>query len=390
MTRKSRISILAFSMTATLAFWLAGCSTPVLEATDTAARGNVRLQKVSFAACPHTQEADWDVTLKAFKKSCARIGGSNSWKAICSEAGQYIGSSREFFQKHFDLWHVKAVNARGKEQETGLMTGYYEPELEGSLTRSRSYSVPLLSPPDDLITLDISRFDDTLAKTAFKGKVEARRFFPYDTRGTIEARSDLARYALCWVQDPVDAFFLQVQGSGRIRLTNGEVMRLAYADNNGRPYRAIAHWLTQNTSLKPAQMSMDRIRAWARDNPTRVRELLDYNERYIFFQERKDLAPEEGPIGSLGVPVTPRVSVAVDSSIWPLGLPFIVQVHQASPALSFVRPVLAQDTGSAIRGPLRFDYFWGSGHKAGQAAGSQKSAVKAWALFPKGSNPSAF
>ena len=167
-------------------------------------------------------------------------------------------------------------------------------------------------------------------------------------------------------------------------------MRLAYADNNGRPYRAIAHWLTQNTSLKPAQMSMDRIRAWARENPTRVRELLDYNERYIFFQERKDLAPEEGPIGSLGVPVTPRVSVAVDSSIWPLGLPFIVQVHQASPALSFVRPVLAQDTGSAIRGPLRFDYFWGSGHKAGQAAGSQKSAVKAWALFPKGSNPSAF
>ena len=270
------------------------------------------------------------------------------------------------------------------------MTGYYEPELEGSLTRSKAFSVPLLSPPDDLITLDVSRFDTALAKTNFKGKVVSRRFVPYDTRGAIEARRDLARFALCWVQGPVDAFFLQVQGSGRIRLTNGEVLRLAYADNNGRPYRAVANWLTQNTSLKPSQMSMERIRSWARENPTRVRELLDYNERYIFFQERKDLAHEEGPVGSLGVPITPCVSVAVDSRIWPLGLPFIVKVQQAAPALSFVRPVIAQDTGSAIRGPLRFDYFWGSGHKAGQAAGSQKSAINAWALFPKGSNPSAF
>ncbi len=390
MTRKSRISILAFSMTATLAFWLAGCSTPVLEATDTAERGNALLKKVTFDACPQTQEVDWDAMLSAFKKSCTRIAGSPSWKVVCSKAQHYVGTSREFFQSNFDLWRVTAVDTRGHEQETGLMTGYYEPELEGSLTRSRAYSVPLLSPPDDLITLDVSRFDTALAKTNFKGKVVSRRFVPYDTRGAIEARRDLARFALCWVQDPVDAFFLQVQGSGRIRLTNGEVLRLAYADNNGRPYRAVANWLTQNTSLKPSQMSMERIRAWARENPTWVRELLDYNERYIFFQERKDLAREEGPVGSLGVPVTPRVSVAVDSRIWPLGLPFIVKVQQAAPALSFVRPVIAQDTGSAIRGALRFDYFWGSGDTAGQAAGSQKSAVKAWALFPKGSNPSAF
>lgn len=390
MTRKSRIAILAFSLTATLACWLAGCSAPVPEVTDTAERGNALLKKVTFDACPQTQEADWDAMLSAFKKSCTRIAGSPSWKAVCSKAQHYVGSSREFFQSNFDLWRVTAVDTRGHEQETGLMTGYYEPELEGSLTCSKAFSVPLLSPPDDLITLDVSRFDTALAKTNFKGKVVSRRFVPYDTRGAIEARRDLARFALCWVQDPVDAFFLQVQGSGRIRLTNGEVLRLAYADNNGRPYRAVANWLTQNTSLKPSQMSMERIRAWARENPTRVRELLDYNERYIFFQERKDLAREEGPVGSLGVPVTPRVSVAVDSRIWPLGLPFIVKVQQAAPALSFVRPVIAQDTGSAIRGALRFDYFWGSGDTAGQAAGSQKSAVKAWALFPKGSNPSAF
>ena len=270
------------------------------------------------------------------------------------------------------------------------MTGYYEPELAGSPTRSEHYRVPLLSPPDDLITFNPSLFDASLPKTALKGKVTGRRLVPYDTRRMIEKRTDLARYALCWVQDPVDAFFLQVQGSGRIRLPDGQILRLTYADNNGRPYRAIANWLTKNSNLKPEQMSMQRIRSWAAENPTRVRELLDYNERYIFFHKREGLAAELGPIGSLGVPVTPHVSVAVDTGIWPLGIPFIVQAHQSHPALDFARPVIAQDSGSAIRGPLRFDYFWGSGFQAGYSAGSQKSSLKAWALVPKGFNPFVF
>ena len=144
MTRKSRIAILAFSLAAALACWRAGCAAPVPEVTDTAERGNALLKKVTFDACPQTQEADWDATLKAFKKSCTRIAGSPSWKAVCSKAQHYVGSSREFFQSNFDLWRVTAVDTRGHEQETGLMTGYYEPELEGSLTRSKAFSVPLL------------------------------------------------------------------------------------------------------------------------------------------------------------------------------------------------------------------------------------------------------
>ena len=390
MIRKSRLRVAFFFWTLAFSAVLAGCTSLMPESPDTLTRGPVRLEKTTFALCPQTQEVDWDVALHAFKKSCTRIGKKAPWKAVCAKSDGYTGSSRKFFRDHFDPWRVLTIDSEGNARDTGLMTGYYEPELDGSLTRSERFCVPLLSPPDNLLALNVSRFDPSLPKTAFKGKVTGRRFVPYDTRRAIEMRGDLARYALCWLQDPVDAFFLQVQGSGRVRLEDGHVLRLAYADNNGRPYRAVANWLTQNTALKPEQMSMERIRAWAKENPNRVRELLNYNERYIFFQERKDAALGDGPVGSLGVPITPCGTVAVDSKIWPLGVPFIVQVHQDNPTLSFVRPVIAQDTGSAIRGPLRFDYFWGSGSIAGQAAGSQKSAVRAWVLIPKRADPFAF
>jgi len=188
-------------------------------------------------------------------------------------------------------------------------------------------------------------------------------------------------------EDPVEAFFLQVQGSGRVQLQDGSFVRLGYAANNGHPYRALSRWLVEYAKIKPSQMSMQRIQRWAKDHPGRVNELLSYNRNYVFFMERFGFSDDEGPIGSQGVCLTPGASVAVDRSYWSMGLPFVVDVTQENPDLSFCKPVLAQDTGGAIRGVLRFDHFWGYGPEAGESAGKQKSEVRAWVLSPKGYTP---
>ncbi len=195
------------------------------------------------------------------------------------------------------------------------------------------------------------------------------------------------RYVICWVDDPIEAFFLQIQGSGRIALDDGSVMRVGFADQNGHPYRAVAGWLVKNAGLSTSEMSMQRIKRWAKENPNRTQELLNANPNFVFFSERRGSSPEEGPLGAQEVPLTAEASVAVDRRYWPLGLPFVLDIEQASPRMKMARAVVAQDTGSAIRGVLRFDYFWGYGEQAGSRAGAQKSDVRAWILMPRGEDP---
>ena len=267
------------------------------------------------------------------------------------------------------------------------MTGYYEPMLRGSKTRHGDYQYPLYGVPDDLITVDLAGLHPQLKGLRLRGKLVGNRVVPYDTRGEIESRSDLRGKVLCWVDDPVDAFFLQIQGSGRVLLEDGTFMRLGYADQNGHPYKAVGGWLVENAGLKREEMSMQRIRQWVRENPKRTRELLDTNPNFVFFTERTGFADDEGPIGAQGVPVTGGATVAVDRRYWQLGVPFLTKADQERPAMHFVRPVIAQDTGGAIRGVIRFDYFWGYGDIAGLQAGRQKSEVKAWVLVPRGKTP---
>ena len=207
---------------------------------------------------------------------------------------------------------------------------------------------------------------------------------PYYTRAELEQQGLLAGKELLWVDNPVEAFFLQVQGSGRVALGDGaETVRVAYADQNGHPYRSIGRWLVDKGELTLDQASMQGIKGWAQANPGRVQELLNVNPSYVFFKEEKIVDPAKGPKGALGVPLTPRRSIAVDPQFIPLGAPVFLSTTQPNSALLLRRLMLAQDTGGAIRNPVRADFFWGFGPEAGEQAGKMKQQGQLWVLLPK-------
>ncbi len=353
--------------------------------------GNLRMRAARFADLPSTRDADWDQALKAFRVSCSTMGKYMLWREVCRNAeGIPEGLGRAFFEGNFEPWQVWEKGEAGDFSDRGLMTGYFEPIVRASRTRHGNYQYPIYGVPDDLITVDLSSVYPELKHMRLRGKLEGRKLVPYDDRNGIERRADLReKSVICWADDPVEVFFLQVQGSGRVLLNDGKMLRVGYANQNGHPYRSLGGWLVANAGLTRDEMSMQRIKQWVRDNPHRRRELLGVNPNFVFFQERKGYGDDEGPVGSQGVPLTPQASVAVDKRFWKLGLPFVTQAEQSNPPLAFARPVIAQDTGGAIRGILRFDYFWGLGDAAGDKAGAQKSAARAWVLVPKGQSPAA-
>lgn len=349
-------------------------------------QGSLRLSITSFSALPATQDKDWAQALGAFQASCATaMGNKPAWRAVCRQANQTDrNNARAFFLQSFTVWRAAAVDSDGVPQQTGLMTGYYEPLLRGSRVRSGQYQTPLYAVPRDLVVTNKG------PSQGGRAKKQGGKLVPYDTRAQITARKYFPAKVICWVDDPVEAFFLQVQGSGRIEFPDGRMIRVVFADHNGQPYKSLGNWLIRNAGMSASSMSMQSIKAWAVANPQKVQELLNSNPRYVFFSEKPLVSPEAGPAGAQGVPLTAQASVAVDRSQWPLGLPLIIAARQSLPALSFVRPVVTQDTGTAIKGPLRFDFFWGYGDQAGLAAGRQKSEARAWVLIPKGFDPETF
>ncbi|MBP3438165.1 MAG: murein transglycosylase A [Sutterella sp.] len=369
---------------AAAALTLAACTTVEKPTAD---RPSVSFRQTDFDRLPSADGESWQGALAAFQRSCAVLQNDSRWREVClaALATDALGAQR-FFLSRFVPWQVYARNTEGDLSDTGLMTGYYEPLLKGSLTRRVPFVHPVYGVPDDLLIVDLAELYPKLKGMRLRGKLVGRRIVPYDSRAEIDRREDMSRWALAWVDDPVAAFFLQIQGSGRILLEDGSYLRVGYADQNGHPYRAIGGWLVSRGYLKRHELSMQRIQAWARANPARVSELLEQNPSFIFFEERPG-SPDEGPLGAQGVPLTPESSVAVDPRFWRLGTPFIVMADQSRPDLHFVRPVIAQDTGGAIRGAIRFDYFWGFGNLAGEAAGRQKSEAKAWVLVPAGLTP---
>ncbi len=367
-----------------LALFLASCTTVQKPEEPARPRGPV-FEEAAFSGLPRTDDADWENALKSFRTSCRVMKNRSPWTGAC-RAAEGVGEkeARRFFEENFTPWRV--LKDSTKDGSTGLMTGYYEPLLSGSRTKGAPYLHPVYGVPDDLLIVDLAEVYPKLKGLRLRGKLEGRRVVPYDSRAGIQARTDMDRWAIAWVDDPVESFFLQIQGSGRIRLPDGSFVRVGFADQNGHSYHAIGKWLVEKEAFKPHELSMQRIKAWARANPDKVDEALAQNPSYVFFQERSG-DPSEGPIGSQGVPLTPLASVAVDHREWRLGTPFVVAARQENPALAFARPVVAQDTGGAIRGLLRFDYFWGFGDAAGQSAGRQKSEAAAWVLVPRGFSP---
>jgi membrane-bound lytic murein transglycosylase A len=326
---------------------------------------------------PH---AAWD----AFLAGCGTLKNQTAWQTVCNTAALLQDLSpdtlRGFFETNFTPYQV--INGDGSD--TGLITGYYEPLLYGSRTPGKRYRYPIYGAPDDLLTIDLGDVYPELKSMRLRGRLDGKRVVPYFDRSQIEnGTAPLASKEIVWVDDPIDLFFLQIQGSGRVKLDSGETIRLGYADQNGYPYRSIGRQLVDRGELPLEKASMDGIKQWANRNPGKLRELLDYNASYVFFREMP-VDATVGPIGALGVPLTASRSLAVDARIVPLGAPVFLATTWPNSDKPLKQLMLAQDTGGAIRGGVRADFFWGFGDQAALHAGSMRQSGKMWVLLPNG------
>ena len=344
----------------------------------------------AFEAIPGWADDTLAEAWPAFSTGCAALvaqaATATIWGEPCAVATTIdprdATAVRAFFERHFTAYQALAPDGK----ETGLATGYYEPLLNGSRVRSERNRYPLYAPPDDLLTIDLAELYPELKDKRLRGRIDGNRVVPYWPRADIEAgRAQLVGKELVFVDDPVEAFFLQIQGSGRVRLAEGGVMRVGYADQNGQPFRSIARLLIDRGELAPDRASMQAIKQWAQQHSEALPALLDENPSYVFFRE---VTPDpgaaiDGPIGTLGVPLVPGRSIAVDARSIPLGAPVFVATTWPLSARPLNRLVLAQDTGGAIRGPLRVDFFWGFGEDAAREAGRMKQELRLWLLWPR-------
>ena len=318
-----------------------------------------------------------------FLKSCQKLS-HEQWREVCDLAENSgdlsDAEAREFFEANFEVRPVYAEDGETR----GLITGYYEPLLEGSWERSEEFRYPLYGVPKDLLIVDLGRIYPQLKNMRLRGKLAGNRVVPYYDRAQLDEDQDLLQGTeILWVNSLVDVFFLHVQGSGQIRLNDGSTVAVGYAGQNGHPYQSIGRVLIEMGELEKEEVTLFTIKDWLRSNPTRLNEVLAKNPSYIFFELRDTQA--DGPVGSLNVTLTPRRSIAVDRNVIPLGAPVWLQTtlpdEQQSPLNQLM---LAQDTGGAIKGHVRADVFWGRGDEAEKLAGLMKQQGQLFVLLPKG------
>lgn len=338
----------------------------------------------TWADLPGWSDDDVAAAWPAFLLSCRGVasrGNGAGWKRVCDLARAADGKpgfdARRFFEQNLKPYAI----ATGEGAVNGLVTGYYEPLLRGSRARAKGYEQPVRGVPDDLLTIDLSAVFPELKDKRVRGRLEGNKVLPYWSRAEIAARGDkLPGPTLLYVDDAVELFFLQVQGSGRVRLADGSTVRLNYADQNGHPYQSIGKVLVERGELKLEEASMQGIQSWARANPGRLDALLNSNPSYVFFREMPN--GNGGPIGALGVPLTAERSIAIDPRSVPLGSPVFLVTTRPNSSAPLNRLVMAQDTGGAIKGAVRADYFWGFGKEAGEQAGRMKQSGRMWILLP--------
>ena len=368
---------------------LAGCAGGVKVAPTpppvAAAKAEIPRAAITLAAPlasrPGFATADLAPALAAFRRSCPallkRTDASGmtqpgDWTAACAAAATTT-DPRTFFATAFRP--VVAGDSRG------LDTGYFEPELAGSRTPAPGFAVPLYRRPPDLIDLDLGAFDTSLTGKHVRGRIAGKTFVPYFDRAAIDDGALAGRsLELAWAADPYEAFFLEIQGSGRLRLPDGSVLRIGYDGQNGHAYTAIGKLLRDRGVLAPGQATMDGIIGWMRAHPADGRELMRANRSYVFFRVLTTPA-DLGPTGAIGVPLTPRASVAADPKFVVLGGP--VWLDTTVDGASFREIVIAQDTGGAIKGPNRLDIFWGAGAAARATAGGLSATGSVTLLLPR-------
>jgi len=369
---------------------------------ETMAAKNYRLKKTSFSALKGWKADAHGEAFAAYLKSCARMlapldikelranrksTNKNRNIKICSAAtkpGDALGDkqARKFFEKYFTPYKVS-----WKGRRKGLFTGYYEPEYKGSREKSKIYFVPVLAAPDNLVSMAGRKKPKGFPRNLSSALRHGKRLKPLPSRAGIENGAlDKSTRVLVWLADPVDAFFLHIQGSGRILLPDGGSMRLGFAGRNGYPYSSIGKALLKKGILKPQELSMKSVQNWLRNNKKKARKILHANKSYIFFREI-ELDAKLGPIGGEGVPLTNGRSLAIDRRYHAYGLPVWLDTQipdeNGRNYTRYRRLVMAQDTGAAIKGAIRGDIFFGTGKAAGEIAGRVKEPGRMFILLPK-------
>ncbi|ULJ69432.1 MltA domain-containing protein [Wielerella bovis] len=385
----------------------------------TPSNSNTQYRVASFAELPEWYAQPFSGSLKSFKNSCLKLVEQAQWQYVCARAAQTPDTdlaAKNFFEQFFTPWQVSTNGQLG-----GKVTGYYEPVLQGNVQSTTTARFPIYGIPMDLVsvplpnnlrnskgvvrinpttanmgaiqsngayTANLAQFPVETRGSVLKGRFVGKQFVPYFTRAEINAGALTGRAPILgYANDPVELFFLHVQGSGRLVTPTGQMVRLGFADANGLPYRSIGQYMARKNYLPLAQTSMQGIKTWINANPLHLAEVLGQNPRYVFFRVL-DGSPEQGPIGAMGVPLTAGFSGAVDKRFITLGTPlFLATTHPDNPKVGLNRLLVAQDSGAAIKGAVRVDYFWGYGEAAGQTAGKQNATGYVWQLLPHGVMP---
>lgn len=360
------------------------------------------LRPVTFADLDGWQSDDMRPAIRAFARSCkamlrrdddkmvgpdVRMGTIGQWRNSCETAVSLDVDSlrkedaRAFFQSDFRPY----LSSNGTKPE-GLFTGYYEPELRGSLTKGDQFQTPIYLKPDDMVSIDLGDFRDDLKGTKLVGRLSGSSVKPYFNRAEIENGALAGRdLEMVWVDDAVDAFFLQIQGSGRVVLPDNSVLRVGYAATNGHPYFAIGRELIERGALTRETVSLQTIQKWLHDNPDEADGVMNTNASFVFFHPLKTDPddPNGGPLGSQGVALEPGRSLAVDRRFHAMGVPVWLETRDPMNLdRKFNRLMIAQDTGGAIRGPVRGDIFFGPGDDAALFAGHMNRSGQKFVLLP--------
>lgn len=335
------------------------------------------LAQAQFSDLPGWRDANLDPALAAFRRSCAVIakkppaeamadyaGTAADWQKVC---GEEAGNARAFFEKNFTPYALSGE---------GLFTGYYEPEIRGSRIQTGAYRTPVYGVPSDLIRVDLSQFSPQFKGEHISGRLNGQKLVPYATRADINARGLPAAKILVWCDDPVALFFLQIQGSGRVKFEDGSSARIAYAGENGRPYTAIGRVLLAKGELEKEKISLATIRGWLKAHPELAQGVMEANQSFIFFEEKMLGDTALGNNGVQGVPLTPLGSMAIDLRKNALGAPYYIAADPVKALL------VAQDTGGAIRGQVRGDVYFGFGGAAERRAGEMKAQGRMFVLLP--------
>ena len=356
------------------------------------------LTPTSFDALPGWQQDDQGAALAALDRSCALIltakrpsdesigaggiaGTVADWQNPCAGLSTIDRADPIAPRQYFEAWFAP-YKAANNSRPQGLFTGYYEPELRGARQPGGAYTTPLLHRPPDLVMVDLGQFRPDWRGERIAGHAVNGRLLPFESRAEIEHGAlDRQHLGFLWVDDPVDAFFLQIQGSGRVRLPDGSMVQVGYDGQNGKPYVPIGRLLIERGVLDRDNVSMQAIRTWIKANPDAGAALMAENPSYVFFRE----ITGDGPIGAQGVALTAGRSLAVDRDFVPLGVPIWLDAGDGPDKLQ--RLMVAQDTGGAIRGPVRGDVFWGFGPDAEARAGTMKAAGEYYLLLPKTVTP---